>query len=430
MTGWSVRSRLVATTGLVATLTAVALVLILQVVLDRSSTAQVASVLAERADDLVEGSQAAGAGLDTPADVLAPGVAVYNADGDLIAGAVPASLRATYERVRTVTTERRAEIGEAYALLARPLRINDFRGTVVLTEPIGPYETGERSALVASGVVGAVMVALATAVAAAISRRALAPVETMARTARDWSEHDLDRRFGLGAPTDEIRALGRTLDGLLDRVARVIRAEQRLTAELAHELRSPLTAIRGTADLAAMRADLDDELREDLATIIAASDAMATAITTLLDLARRESLDDLDGACTGPEIAHALRTQHADRRLAVDLPDDLILQVPVALAVRALGPVIDNALVAGHTVRVSSRSATEAAVEIHVTDDGPGRPRSTDEPAASGTGLGLPLARRVAHSVGGDIWFSDAAPGLTTVVVRLPAHRSIEDRSP
>ena len=75
----------------------------------------------------------------------------------------------------------------------------------------------------------------------------------MAERAADWSEHDLTHRFDLGPPTNELAALGETLDHLLDRVASAILSEQRLTAELAHELRTPLTSIQGSADLALLR---------------------------------------------------------------------------------------------------------------------------------------------------------------------------------
>ena len=53
-----------------------------------------------------------------------------------------------------------------------------------------------------------------------VSTRSLAPVAQMAERATDWSEHDLDHRFDLGPPVNELTALGATLDGLLDRVAR------------------------------------------------------------------------------------------------------------------------------------------------------------------------------------------------------------------
>src|SRR5207244_1729862 len=67
----------------------------------------------------------------------------------------------------------------------------------------------------------------------------LRPVVRMTRQAADWSEHDLDHRFALGTPHDELTELAATLDGLLDRLAASLRHQRRFSAELPHELRAP-----------------------------------------------------------------------------------------------------------------------------------------------------------------------------------------------
>lgn len=272
------------------------------------------------------------------------------------------------------------------------------------------------------------LVALATALAAWASRRALAPVGAMARTAAEWSEHDLDRRFDLGPPTDELRALGRTLDGLLDKVSRVIRGEQRLTSELAHELRTPLTAIRATADLIAMRTDLDDELRADVADIVAGCTTMAETITSLLDLARAARPGGAgDESALGDLVDAALASVGGDD---VDVRVDraLTVAVPLALGARALAPVLDNAArLASHVTVLSG--VHDGWVEVTVCDDGPGVPADLAgivfEPGRSGgagSGLGLALARRIARSVGGDVRLEAPRPGSGAVfVLRLPA---------
>ena len=72
----------------------------------------------------------------------------------------------------------------------------------------------------------------------------------MTSRAEDWGAHDLDRRFDLGPPRDELTGLAATLDGLLDRIAASRRHEQRFAAEMAHELRTPIAGMRGRAELA------------------------------------------------------------------------------------------------------------------------------------------------------------------------------------
>lgn len=265
---------------------------------------------------------------------------------------------------------------------------------------------------------GVLMVLLATGLAAWASRRALAPVGQMAAVAADWSEHDLSRRFELGPPTDEIRALGSTLDGLLDKVAQAIGGEQRLTSELAHELRTPLTTIQATADLMASRADLDAELREDVADIQQACHTMGATMSGLLELARRP------GESSTSTLSEVIRlTGH---QVALATPPQLTIALPAALAARALAPVLDNAAKHASSVSLAARKV-DGLVEISVADDGPGVHAEDSEAIftpgwsdGGGSGLGLSLARRIARSAGGDVRLAPSARGATFVVT-LPA---------
>src|SRR5206468_229964 len=81
----------------------------------------------------------------------------------------------------------------------------------------------------------------------------------MTAQASDWSDHDLERRFSLGQPHDELTQLAFTLDRLLDRLAATLRHEQRLSAELSHELRTPLANIAAQAQFALRHTDQDED---------------------------------------------------------------------------------------------------------------------------------------------------------------------------
>ena len=110
---------------------------------------------------------------------------------------------------------------------------------LVVSQETGPYERSEAYALLATGGIGVLVVAITALMALRVTRQALEPVTQMAQRASEWSERDLSHRFALGPPTNELASLGGTLDQLLDRVASAIRTEQRLTAELAHEAPHP-----------------------------------------------------------------------------------------------------------------------------------------------------------------------------------------------
>lgn len=426
----SLRAQLVWVTALLAAVVALGLVIVVQLTLEGAARGSSEQILGDRADTLVRGiNQESTSSLVVPVEQLDPGVAVYDARGRRVAGSEPESMAAQFRELATVDRPRTIDTGEEFALHARPFSTaHGQHGVVVVAESLAPYERRERSLLILSLVAGALLVLTAAGSAAWISRRVLAPVRRMARTADEWSEHDLERRFDLGPPTNEISALGHTLDALLEKVATAIRSEQRLTSELAHELRTPLTSIRGVAQLAAMDDRLDLQAQQDLALITVTCDSMAHTIDVLLDLARRSAPDGRDRTEMAElrGVVEALPLREA--RFELDLPDGLRLLVPPELAGRALAPVLDNAMRLGRTVRLSA-SATDHRVELRVADDGPGV--ADDErdalfvPGRSGTGgsgLGLSLARRIARSGGGEVELETGhnAAGGATFLVTLP----------
>jgi two-component system, OmpR family, sensor kinase len=273
--------------------------------------------------------------------------------------------------------------------------------------------------LLATGLVGACGVALSGFVAWRVSHRVLKPVRDMAERADDWSAHDLAHRFDLGPPVNELSQLGQTLDHLLDRVARAIRDEQRLTAELAHEIRTPLTAIRGSAELALLRDPAEPGLRTDLTEIADGSRRLAQVVTALLELARNpEALQ----ATARPEAAIAQVSALVPAPIRVEVTGSAPpVAGPLALVTRALAPLVENA---GQHAREQVTIGLRARdlIEIAVRDDGPGVPAhlraSVFEPGVStggSSGLGLGIARRIARSLGGDVVL-----GGDGFVLRLP----------
>src|SRR6195256_4578562 len=102
------------------------------------------------------------------------------------------------------------------------------------------------------------------------------------------SEQGLNQRFDLGPPHDELTALSATLDRLLARIASSLRHEQRFSAEMAHELRTPLSGVRGEAELA-LRGELPEDARAALERILRGTERMQTVIETLLIAARGDA---------------------------------------------------------------------------------------------------------------------------------------------
>jgi two-component system OmpR family sensor kinase len=258
----------------------------------------------------------------------------------------------------------------------------------------------------------------------------LQEVAGMAASAAEWSEHDLGRRLDLGPPRDELTALAATLDDLLGRIDAALRREQRFSAEMAHELRTPLSGVRAEAELALQTRGLPASARQSLEAILAASDRMASAIETLLMTARtRGARGSSDPGAAVRDVAAALRPAATTSGVAItvrDPPRTLRVGADQEEVAQALAPLLDNAISHAASRVVVSTAAANGSIAIAVEDDGEGVPAGQHEAVFSpgmssrgGAGLGLPLARRLARACGGDVVAIPTAPGAR-FELRLP----------
>ena len=319
--------------------------------------------------------------------------------------------------------------GDEEQLLATPFTTpSGDSGVLVVSQETGPYERSERYAMVATIVLALLVIGATAVIALKVTTQALKPVTQMADRAADWSEHDLTHRFDLGPPSNELAALGETLDHLLDRVASAIRSEQRLTSELAHELRTPLTAIQGSADLALLRGVEDEAVREDLQQISASARDMAGVITTLLDAARDNA--GTGRTCRVADVTPGLVATAGDRVTVDDRTagSSARIAAPADLVLRAVAPIVDNAARHARQCVVIEAVDLPDRVELVVSDDGEGvdatvRDRLFDPGVTSrsaGAGLGLGIARRLARSFGGEVDLDPPSGGGASFRVRLP----------
>lgn len=295
-------------------------------------------------------------------------------------------------------------------------------GTVIAAVSTQPYQETKRTALIGSVILALALLAAITLIARWILRAALAPVTQMTASAAAWSEHDLDRRFGRGAPYDELTELAATLDSLLDRLAASLRREQRFAAELSHELRTPLARISGEAELALARERRTGEYQEAFHSVYRDAAQMTRTVDALVAAARQQSglapstSDAREAVTRASETAKPLADANAIE-ISLTLPQAPV-RVPIEgdLVERILQPLLENACQYGQSrVEVTlANSGTRALISL--VDDGPGitaderetifepgvRGRSANG-RAEGSGLGLALALRVAQSAGGTI---------------------------
>jgi signal transduction histidine kinase len=380
-------------------------------VLRNRAAAQVATI------DLSHGGVRAGEG---PNDAALDRDAWVFADGRVVEKPAVASAAATRAAgdLAAVTRPTDRTLDQNIRLRAVPVRGRDGarRGTVVVAVSLVPYEHIRHIALVGTAILSFLLL-VATAIAVRWSvRSALRPIAEMTARAADWSEHDLHRRFHLGPPRDELTTLAATFDGLLRRIEAVLRHEQRFSAELAHELRTPLTGLRGESELALLRPELDAESRTAFERVLESSRRMESVIEALLASARAELTGAARSCDPLPAVREAIgavenvaRSRDVEVQLAEPL-SSLVVDADPAVVTRALYPLLENGVRhARHSVHIAVLPDDDG-VTVAVSDDGPGLqgrdPDSVFAPGMSssgGAGLGLPLARRLARSCGGDV---------------------------
>jgi signal transduction histidine kinase len=350
-----------------------------------------------------------------------------------------AAVQTVVDQLMHVNARTERSAGDATRLMAEPIRLRGggpVLGTVVVGVSLVPYAHTEEIAMVGSLVLSVFLLLAGSLAVRWAVHSALRPVAEMTRRAADWSERDLHRRFAMGPPRDELTGLASTFDGLLRRIEAVVLHEQRFSAEMAHELRTPLTGVRAEAELALQRGAGDAAAREAFRHILAGTERMSSVIETLLNSARLDG-----GAAAGscdpfPAAQDAVETVDAmARRRGVQLgvpagAAGLSVDAGRALVAQALHPLLENAI-----RHAASRVAVEIShangeVAIAVLDDGPGLNAEDPEgvfvpgvSSAGGAGLGLPLARRLARSCGGDVT-AVPGPGGGRFELRLPGART------
>lgn len=323
-------------------------------------------------------------------------------------------------------------------LYAAPAVIGGRRaGTVVAGVSLAPYESTRNVALIASSAFGTIVLLLVAVAARWLVGSSLRPVRRMTRQAADWSEHDLDHRFDLGEPHDELTELAATLDSLLDRLAASLRREQRFSAELSHELRTPLSRVMAEAELALRRERTPAAYRQALELVRANANQITRIVDALMAAARHEAgfergtadaYEIAAGAAAGcAELASARALDVRVRRPS----SPIRVGVDPELGERILQPLLENACRFGASGVDITIEQADGVVRYTIVDDGPGvEPAERErifEPGTrgkamsygDGAGLGLALARRLARSVRGDVATLDDGPG-GRFVVALP----------
>jgi signal transduction histidine kinase len=270
-----------------------------------------------------------------------------------------------------------------------------------------------------------------------VAGRVLRPVRAVSEAARQLSDTDLSRRIAVPDTNDEIAELASTFNAMLDRLETAFGDQRRFLDDAGHELRTPITIIRGHIEL---EGDDPDERRATRAVVLDELDRMARIVDDLLLLARAERPDFLQPAdvdldlLTTELFAKCQALAERDWRLAGTGLG--IIRADRQRLTQAVMNLADNAVrhtAPGDVIELgSSLGGGEAA--IWVRDTGPGVPperqehiferfaRDRDGGRRAGTaGLGLAIVRGIARAHGGRVALDSRAGAGATFTIVVPA---------
>ena len=281
---------------------------------------------------------------------------------------------------------------------------------------------------------------LASVLGYLLASRALKPVEAMRRRAGAITLERSGERLPLPRADDEIRALGETLNSMLDRIEASLERERVFVADASHELRTPLAILRAELELAAKPERSREELRKALASAAEEVDRLSRLAEDLLVIARSDQgrLPISTGPTDLLDLLRRVETRferlasEGGREILIDAPEALVASVDDMRMEQAVGNLIDNALRHGAgSVRLRARKNGADAI-IEVADEGAGfspefKGRAFDrftraDPGrtGAGAGLGLAISRAIAVAHGGDTTIVESGDSMTVVRITVP----------
>ena len=318
-------------------------------------------------------------------------------------------------------------------------------GTVILTRSTIPLNHDIVELWVILGTIAAVAMLAAALLAFALARWVSRPLAGLDSAAGRLADGDLAIRAVVDSGPPELRRLGTTFNTMAGRLEALVHGNRAVIADVSHQLRTPLAALRLRLDLLAADTDPDPETTgHELAGALDELARLSRLVDGLLAVARAENVVPVPTAVDVAEVAServvAWHPVADDRGIALEAREGgrggswARASVLAWIGEGHLEQVLDNlianaldALTAGGHVTVAA-AVTTAGAQIIVADDGPGMCAEDRERAflrfttsnPNGTGLGLAIVHRLVTSNGGTARLTETPGGGLTVILDFP----------
>lgn len=281
-----------------------------------------------------------------------------------------------------------------------------------------------------------------------LARKAMSGVQRVTDTATGIGRNDLGRRVPLMDEGEEINALARAFNAMLERIEALLQEVRQITDHVAHELRTPITRIRVIAETTLKDGEDIHDYREMAAAVIDGCDDLVEMISTMLEIAKTDSgtvdfdsvpLDLLDIVAEAVDLFTPMAEDKGIDLRLIKSSRPALVRGDRRKIQRMVANLVDNAVKytpRGGVITVTVKTnAGHASVEISDTGIGISEVdmphifdrfyRGDKSRSTSGSGLGLSLARAVIHAHGGDITVQNSKQG-TTFAFFLPASPQVE----
>jgi two-component system OmpR family sensor kinase len=369
---------------------------------------------------------------------LEDGVLATYIDGRQFGAEPPAFLAGTLAPLNDVTEaesgERSDPLGDV-RFVAVPVRGGDESGALVAAKLLNDDQEQVESAVRIAAGVSIVITLLASLFIWLAAGRAVRPLHALARTTRNITETDLSGRVDVRGES-EIAELGRTFNGMLDRLEYAFASQKEFLADVGHELRTPITVIRGHLETLG---DDPNERREARAVIRDELERMSRLVDDLLLLARSDRpdflrIEPLDLDVLTHDLFGKARTLGV-RRWLIDEADVGLVHADPHRLTSAVMNLAQNAVrhTRGDEAIALGSHLANGEVRLWVRDEGAGiAPEdqeriferfaaAADSPQSHGAGLGLAIVRAIAEAHGGHVELESSLGQGSTFTIVIPS---------